>query len=58
MIYEKPDMKVYIKKSFRNYKDRVAFMNESGIGKTIVCTGNGGVLVGVSPIPKKAFQKR
>ena len=57
MKYEKPDMKVYKKKSVKDYEDGVAFMHKKGIGKTIVCTGRGGISVDVSQIEKALSEK-
>lgn len=57
MKYEKPDMKVFKKKSVKDYEDGVAFMHKEGIGKTIVCTGRGGISVDVSQIEKAPSEK-
>lgn len=58
MKYEKPDMKVYNKKSVRDYEDSVAFMRKEGIGKTVVCTGNGGISVDISQVEKALSKEK
>lgn len=58
MKYEKPDMKVWLKKSVRDYEDGVAFMQKEGIGKTIVCTGKGGISVDISQMEKTLSDKK
>ena len=57
MKYEKPDMKVYKKKSVKDYEAGIAFMQEKGIGKKIVCTGSGGISVDISQIEKSLSEK-
>lgn len=57
MKYEKPDMKVFKKKSVKEYEDGVAFMHKEGIGKTIVCTGKGGISVDVSQLEDASSKK-
>ena len=56
MKYEKPDMKVYSKKTIVAYEECVSFMKDKGIGKTVVCTGNGGISVDISQIEKNHKQ--
>lgn len=56
MKYEKPDMKVYSKKTIAAYEECAYFMKDKGIGKTVLCTGKGGILVDISQIEKNHKQ--
>ena len=58
MKYEKPDMKVYNKSFVRDYKEGVEFMKGHSIGRTIVCTGKGGISVDLSQIEKSFCEKK
>ena len=57
MKYEKPDMKVYSKKTIAGYEECASFMKEKGIGKTVVCTGKGGISVDISQMEKNQRHK-
>ena len=58
MKYEKPDMKVYKRKSFEEYEEGITFMHGRGFGKTVVCTGKGGISVDISHIEKVLSDKK